>query len=155
MTSRTVEISTHLDTDPDAIWDHVRRPETLAYVSRGMVRFTPTDPPSWPERWAPGEYRAAMRVLGLPMGEQVIGIAYPDDEGTVRRMRDDGRGRGIPVWDHMIEVAPEEDGTRYTDRVRIEAGWRTPFVAAFARRLYAHRQARWRRLVANGFDLSA
>ena len=153
--SRTVEITTHLDADPDAVWDHVRRPEILTYVSKGMVSFDPIEPPVWPDRWTVGEHRAAMRVFGLPMGEQVIGISYPPSEGPTRRMRDDGRGRGIPVWDHMIEVTPDGDGTHYTDRVRIEAGWRTPLVAGFARRLYTHRQARWRRLVANDFDLSA
>ena len=155
MSSRTIEVSTQLAAAPDEIWAHTRRPDVLTYVSRGMISFTPIDPPTWPTVWAPGEHRAAMRVFGMPMGEQVIGIEYPPPVGTTRRMRDNGRGRGIPVWDHMIEVAPEGDGTRYTDRVRIEAGLRTLLVATFARRLYAHRQARWRRLVASGFDLRA
>lgn len=75
-------------------------------------------------------------------------------DGDTWRMRDNGHGRSIPVCDHMIEVSPHGDGTLYTDRITVEAGVLTLFVAAFANRFYAHRQRRWRRLVASGFDYS-
>ena len=94
-----------------------------------------------------------MRVFGIPAGWQVIGIRFPDAPEGEYHLRDEGRGRNIAVWDHLITVAPDGDGTLYTDKVAIDAGWRTPLVAAFARNLYTHRQRRWQRLVRNGFDL--
>ena len=151
---KTVEISTELAAEPATVWHHVRRPELLNYVSKGVVGFQPLEPATWPDTWSEGEYTAAMKIFGIPSRWQVIGIEFLESDGRTYRLRDNGRGRDIAVWDHMIEVAPAGLGTRYTDRVRVDAGWRTPIIAAFAHFLYSHRQKRWRRLVANGFDYS-
>jgi hypothetical protein len=87
----------------------------------------------------------------IPIGWQTIGIELPGAPTGEYRLRDNGHGPLIERWDHMIEIAPEGEGTRYTDRVHIEAGLLTPLVAAFARAFYAHRQRRWQRLVARAF----
>ncbi len=54
-------------------------------------------------------------------------------------------------WDHWIFVAAEGGGTRYTDRVNVEAGLLTPFIWRFARVFYGHRQRRLRAFAADGF----
>ena len=82
----------------------------------------------------------------------MVGLETQPMRGEVWSIRDNGHGAMIKTWDHMIEVAPDGDGTRFTDRVTVDAGWLTPFVALFARVFYRHRQRRWRRLIANGFD---
>ena len=90
-----------------------------------------------------------MTLFGVvPIGMQTIGIEYPKgDDGYV--LRDNGRGTMISVWDHWIFVEPDEHGgTRYTDRVDVEAGVLTPFVSTFARAFYGHRQRRWQELAA-------
>ena len=52
----------------------------------------------------------------------------------------------------MITIEPTGDGrSAYEDRLDIDAGWRTPFVAAFAKAFYAHRQRNWKKLVDSGF----
>jgi len=84
---------------------------------------------------------------GLPLGWQEIRVSFPPPPSGGLAIRDDGRGALVARWDHLIEIVPEAAGTRYTDTVTIEAGWRTPFVAVFARVFYAHRQRRWRGLV--------
>lgn len=149
--TRTVELSTHLDTHPDVIWDHVQTPQLLHYVARSLIRFVPKGT-AWPERWTPGRYQAWMLLFGfIPIGWQVIGIELPATSAGAYRVRDNGHGPLIGRWDHMIEITPEGSGTRYVDRVHIEAGLLTPVVAAFARLFYAHRQRRWRKLVAADF----
>lgn len=151
-----VEIATLLDAPPDRVWAEVQRPALLMFVAAPMVRFRPVDPPTLPEVWADGPHLLAMSLRGVvPLGVQTIDISRPPPEGGVRFLRDDGHSASIRRWDHLITVAPDGDGTRYADRVEIDAGWRTPIVAAFARRFYAHRQARWRALVAAGFDHGA
>jgi hypothetical protein len=148
-----VPISTHLAAPPDKAWLEANTTRLLRFVSAPMIRFAPIDPASWPERWEDGEYLCSMRLGGkLPIGRQVIAISRPAPEGDRRFLRDDGRGSGIRRWDHLITIEPDGEGTRYEDRLEVDAGLRTPLVAAFARRFYAHRQARWRKLVASGFD---
>jgi len=152
---RTIEISTVLEAPPKTIQDHVWRSALLHYVTKGVLRFKPLDPPEFPERWAPGRYKAAMLWKGfLPIGWQSIGIEPQPLKGDTWSLRDNGHGMLIKVWDHMIEVRPHARGSFYIDRISVDAGVLTPFVAIFARLFYRHRQKRWRRLVAHGFDYS-
>jgi hypothetical protein len=152
----TVEIAAMLDTAPDRVWAEVQRPALLMHVAAPMVRFRPVDPAALPDVWGDGPHVLSMALGGvLPLGRQVIDISRPAPSGAVRFLRDDGSSAQVRRWDHLISVAPERDGTRYVDRVEIEAGWRTPVVAAFARRFYRHRQRRLRALAAAGFDYGA
>ena len=149
----TVDLSTVLDAPPERVWDELNRPALLCHVARPLVAFAPLDPPAFPERWAERAYRVRLRLFGLvPIGWQVVGIERPAEQGRVRSLRDDGRSAMIRRWDHRMTVEPLPDGrTRYTDHLEIEAGVLTPAAWAFARLFYAHRQRRWRALVARGF----
>ncbi|MFO0204344.1 MAG: hypothetical protein ACK528_14595, partial [Alphaproteobacteria bacterium] len=100
-------------------------------------------------RWSASIKPFAFGVI--PLGPQTVGIEIGPNENGAYRVRDDGSGLLVQVWDHLITLEPEEDGTRYTDRVRIEAGLMTPFVWAFAMVFYRWRQARWRSLVKRQF----
>lgn len=154
MSTREIVLSTRLAAPIETIWAQVRRSAVLRWVSRGRLGFVPIDPPELPETWAEGEYLVALRAFGvLPLGRQVIGIEFPDAPPPARVARDNGRGTFVRVWDHRIELAPDgPDATLYTDRLFLDAGPLTPLVALIARDFYAHRQRRWRKLVANGFD---
>lgn len=152
---KTIEVSTFLDAPPDTVRDHVERSELLEYITRGMIRFKAVDPPQFPERWSEGHYKAEMYWKGfLPVGSQTISIEPQPMDGETWSIRDNGHGSLIRTWDHMIEISPQNGGTYYLDRISVDAGILTPFVAIFAGRFYRHRQKRWRRLVANRFDYS-
>jgi len=150
------ETSTTLAAPIDAVWEALQRPATLVYVSRGWLSFRPVDPPTLPERWPQdgGDFEVALTAFGiLPIGRQVIGMSRSDDPGPARVIRDNGRGTLVRVWDHRITLMPEgSDATRYTDSLRIEAGWLTPLVVIWARGFYAHRQRRWHKLIRRGLD---
>lgn len=150
---RTIELSTPLSAPPEVVWDHVGRSALLHYVARGMLRFRPADPAGFPERWREGAYKTWMYWLGVvPLGWQMVRIEPAPAPAGGFAIRDNGAGPLVRRWDHVIEIAPAPGGALYTDRVTIDAGLLTPVVAWFAGRFYAHRQRRWRRLVANGFD---
>lgn len=157
---KIVEVSTYLDAPPDVIREHAIRPQLLEFVSKGMIRFKPIDPPAFPETWEDGAYRVGMYWKGfVPIGWQSIGIEHQSkgadtDENGVWRLRDNGHSATIRSWDHMLSIAPEGRGTRYGDRLDLDAGLLTPLVALFAKRFYEHRQKRWRLLVENDFDYS-
>lgn len=145
---------TVLDCPPADAIAHVRSPRLLAYVAAPWLRFEPVDPPALPDEWEPGRYLVRLKLLGLlPLGTQVIGIRALEQRGERLLVHDQGSSAWVRVWDHRIEISPAADGgTRYCDRVTIEAGWRTPFVGWFARLFFGHRQRRWRRLVRSKFD---
>jgi len=148
-----VTLTTPLACSPDAAWARVCTPALLHYVSAPLVRFSSDADTSLPEVWEPGEYRLWMHLQGRESPSwQAVVISFPEPAGDTRFLRDNGYGPDIERWDHWIEVAPAAGGgTRYTDRVTIDAGPRTPAVAAFAEQLYAHRQGRLRELAASGF----
>jgi len=150
-------IRSELDCPPADAIRHVRTPRLMAYVAEPWIRFEPVDPPGLPDEWKPGRYLVRMKLFGVvPLGTQEIGIRAVEQRGERLLIHDLGTSALVRVWDHRIEISPAGDGrTRYRDRVRIEAGWRTPFVTWFAKRFFAHRQRRWRRLVRAGFDYGA
>lgn len=151
MTSNVV-VSTFFDARPDDIWLAATRTSTLHFVASPLVYFTPVEPAELPERWEDGDFLCALRLFGIiPIGNQVIGISYPEPEGETRFLRDNGHSSSIKRWDHWVSVTPEGEGTRYQDRLELDAGWRTPIVAAFAKVFYAHRQSRLRKLAAHNF----
>ncbi len=146
-----VEISSHFAPPPERVWEQVQRPAVLLYAARPLLSFVSRDG-GWPDKWEQREYRAGLRAFGvLPVGEQVIGIEFQPDQPPGYRLRDNGRGGMISKWDHMMVIEPEGDGTRYTDRVEIEAGVLTPIACAFAKFFYRHRQKRWQQLIAQDF----
>lgn len=150
---KTIELTTVLPADPAVVWDHVLQPRLMCFVAKGMLTFQPIEPNEFPERWSASRFKVRKLLFGvLPIGWQEISIEFLPDQGRMHRMRENGRGWLIPTWDHTMEVEPVEGGTRYVDRVRIEAGVLTPIVVAFARRFFAHRQRRWQKLVAANFD---
>ena len=151
-----IRITTTLPAPIDAVWHEVGRPALLHYVARGRLSFRPIDPPEFPERWSEGPYRVGLRGLGvIPVGWQEIGISFPDVPAPKRSVRDLGRSPIFRVWDHVITLEPEgEAATRYTDEIRFETWLPMILARPIVTDFYRHRQRRWARLVATGFDMS-
>jgi ligand-binding SRPBCC domain-containing protein len=147
-----VEVSTHLPAPPEKVWDYVQTPRLLQHVAAPLVIFRSRERGGFPEKWAPGPHRVWMLAFGLiPLGPQTVGIEIGPHEASVYRVRDNGSGLLARTWDHHITIKREGADTHYTDHVRIEAGFLTPLVWAFASIFYRWRQMRWRVLVRRGF----
>ena len=147
---RKITLEARFPAPADEVWRLARRSDTLTFIAAPLLTFQPIDGP-FPEVWAEGQYEARMRFLGLvPLGRQTIDIRHGEGPDGTRTIRDAGRGQIVKVWNHLITIAPEGDGARYTDEVTIDAGLLTLPVALFARAFYAHRQRRWRRLLGRG-----
>lgn len=145
-----VRLTTKLPISVDVAIALVRTPVLLNHIAAPLLRFTPVAPSAFPPFWQEGAYRVRVLLAGiLPLGRQWIDISYVEASAGSFRMRDNGRGDLARRWDHWITIAPDGEGTcTYVDEIEIEAGPLTPFVWAFARLFYAHRQRRWRALVA-------
>jgi hypothetical protein len=124
-----------LDCPPDAAWRAIRSPRVLGDVSFPLTTFVSLEPEGFPELWGPGEHPVLVKAFGvIPIGEQVIGISYPERTDDVRMMRDTGRARTGPLtvvttWEHSLTVAPAPGGrTLYRDRLVFDAGPITPLL---------------------------
>jgi hypothetical protein len=127
-----------LDCPPDAAWKAIRTPAVLTEVSSPLTKIRSLEPDGFPDLWPVGGHAVEMKAAGLvPLGEQVIGISFPDapdGNNNVRLMRDTGRGLSgvlslVTRWEHTmaIEVGPA-GRTLYRDQLIVEAGLLTPLL---------------------------
>lgn len=124
-----------LDCTPDAAWNAVRSPRGMQQVSAPFTTFESLERVGFPPFWSPGEHPVKISSFGVvPIGDQVIGISYPERQDDVRVQRDDGRGLSGPLalvtrWQHSIAIAPAPGGrTLYRDQLVFEAGLLTPLL---------------------------
>ena len=146
---RELTVSSILPAAPDEIWRRLTRVDTMQYVARPLLMFTPAD--GGIEEWQAGKtMRFRLRILGvLPMGLHTVRLETIDSAAYTMQTRENSKL--IPVWDHSITVVSAEDGlSRYTDSLAIGAGWRTGFIYWFAKLLFRHRHRRWLRLLRQG-----
>lgn len=128
----------------DAVFRKLQSLETLQAIAEPWATFEPVGDVGGV--WTVGgvsSYR--FRLFGvIPFGIHTIRIVRFDGNGISSREGDEH----VPVWNHDITLEALDDShTRYTDRVEIRAGWKTPFVWLWARGFYAHRQRKWIRLL--------
>lgn len=152
--SRGLRVATTvtLDVAPEALWRAIQTPALLQRVTYGLMGFEPLDPEGFPLIWDARERLVRLKLFGwLPIGRQIIAIERPPAEGARRLLRDNGRGDRVNAWEHLMIVEAIADGrTRYTDVVRVEAGWLTLPMTALAWLYYVLRQRALRRLARDG-----
>ena len=124
----------------DVVFEKLQRLETLQAIAKPYASFEPVGAaePVWT---VGGTSAYRFRLFGvIPFGTHTIHIVRFDPEGVSSREGNEH----VPVWNHDITMIPLDDHhTKYTDRVEIRAGWKTPFVWLWAKAFYAHRQRKW------------
>ena len=123
----------------DIVFAKLQQLETLQYIAAPYATFTPTDPDNL--IWTVGSttsYR--FRLFGfIPFGTHTIHIERFDKD----MVKSKEGNEHVPVWNHTIYLKENENGTEYTDKVEIDAGWKTLFIYLWAKAFYAHRQRKW------------
>ncbi|TVR38514.1 MAG: hypothetical protein EA388_00235 [Nitriliruptor sp.] len=146
MDALTLTRTTDLDAPAPVVWGAVCTPTAFRTVTRGVLRYPPVSRRADP--WREGEtVSGRLWLFGvLPLNRHSIRVARINPDALT--LTSDEHGGLIRSWVHDIVLEPiDAHHTRYTDRVKIEAGWATLPVTAFAWVFYRIRQARWRRLV--------
>ena len=140
-----VHVTTELEAPPDRVWETLKKVDTLRYISRGLLGFRSLG--LVPETLRGGEV-VRVRLLFfhlVPAWAHEIRIVSVDEEARQIETRE--HGGGVKTWNHRLTVEPAGGGgSRYTDRIEIEAGPATRLVWAYANLFYRYRQWRWRRL---------
>jgi hypothetical protein len=143
----TVTIERHVELQAPAtqVWAAARSPEVFRYVTRGLVRLTGLPRTG---RFAQGARIDGWLLLGgvLPLHRHHLEVVRID--AATMTLSSHEWGGLLRRWDHDIVVERLDDQrSRYTDRVLIDAGPFTMPVVVFAWLFYRERQRRWRRLV--------
>ncbi len=124
----------------DVVFEKLKKLETLQYIAKPYATFEPVG--SVEQVWTVGSTSAYRFLLFgvIPFGTHTIHIVSFDPEGVSSREGNEH----VPVWNHDITMTSYDGSyTKYTDRVEIRAGWKTPFIWLWANAFYTHRQRKW------------
>ena len=128
------------------VFCQIRKLATLQEIAWPYATFTSTDG-NEDMNWEPGKTASfRFRLFGIiPFGTHTIHVVrFSETEGIYTHEWNEH----VPIWNHEIILRELTDKTcEYTDRVEIDAGWKTVFVYLWARCFYTHRQKKWIRIL--------
>ncbi|WP_146344823.1 SRPBCC family protein [Falsiphaeobacter marinintestinus] len=133
--TRVLAFEHHYPVPPDRLFALVTDLDTLEAVTKPWVQFHHL--PSGPVH--EGQViDVALSLFGLfPVRPYQMRVMKCDPVARVMRSEEDGMG--IHKLTHELHVQAEDTGAVLTDRIEIDAGWMTPFVAIWAHIIYRRR----------------
>ena len=148
----TVKKSSVFPAAKDEIFRRLQKLKTLQYIAHPYATFKSVDNTeelTWQEDSA---FAFHFKLFALiPFGVHTIKVIQFDIEKGIYTQEGN---KHVPVWNHKIILEKiNENTTKYTDIVEIQAGWKTLFVYLWANCFYAHRQRKWKRLLKRKIEL--
>ena len=148
----TVKKSSVFPAAKDEIFRRLQKLKTLQYIAHPYATFKSVDDTkelTWQEDSA---FAFHFKLFALiPFGVHTIKVIQFDIEKGIYTQEGN---KHVPVWNHKIILEKiNENTTKYTDIVEIQAGWKTLFVYLWANCFYAHRQRKWKRLLKRKIEL--
>ena len=148
----TVKKSSVFPAAKDEIFRRLQKLKTLQYIAHPYATFKSVDDTeelTWQEDSA---FAFHFKLFALvPFGVHTIKVIQFDKEKGIYTQEGN---KHVPVWNHKIILEKiDENTTKYTDIVEIQAGWKTLFVYLWANSFYAHRQRKWKRLLKRKIEL--
>lgn len=148
----TVKKSSVFPAAKDEIFRRLQKLKTLQYIAHPYATFKSVDDTeelTWQEDSA---FAFHFKLFALiPFGVHTIKVIQFDIEKGIYTQEGN---KHVPIWNHKIILEKiNENTTKYTDIVEIQAGWKTLFVYLWANSFYAHRQRKWKRLLKRKIEL--
>ncbi|MBO2450243.1 hypothetical protein J4573_24295 [Actinomadura barringtoniae] len=143
---KTIHVETELPTDADRVWQAMKHPAALLYVTRGLFGFPALAGQTSP--FQEGDHGAARLTLFhvIPLWRHTMRLIELDD--ATRTMRSREHGGTVRAWNHTLHAEPiGPDRCRYSDTVEIDGGPFTAVTVVIATFIYRYRQRRWHKLV--------
>lgn len=142
----TVRKSSVFPAPEQEIYRKLQKLKTLQYIAYPFATFEPVNGDD-KLVWRAGTVSSFKFKLfrWIPFGVHAIRvIRFGLEEGILTNETN----KYVPVWNHEITLEKlDENTTRYTDIVEIDAGWRTVFVYLWAVCFYMYRQKKWIKLL--------
>ncbi|HPL81981.1 MAG TPA: hypothetical protein PLU23_05720 [Anaerolineaceae bacterium] len=148
MKTKTIRKTSTFPASKKEVFKRLQKLETLQHIAAPYARFVPLDIEQ-PIEWKEGSsFSFHFYLFGMfPLGVHTIHVLVCSEELGINTRE---YNKHVPVWNHRISLETiDEDTTRYTDEVEIGAGWKTCFVALWAKAFYAHRQRKWQKLLSS------
>lgn len=121
--------------DPDTIFSEALNPQEMVRAMEGLAVYD-----SLPDRAiVEGETLVVdVTIWGIVKNKGYrMFVETVDVPGRLLQSRESGAG--VARWDHTLTVQPGGPGAIWTDRVVIDAGLRSGFMARFGAYMYARR----------------
>lgn len=133
---RTVEIIALYPGNPDTVFESALRFSELTEAMAGFAKYSgfPAD-----DTASEGDtFAVDVTFWGwFRQSGHTIFIERLDRQARTIQSRE--KSPGVRRWDHLLSVQSKGNMVCWTDRVEIDAGWRTWFVARFAAYMYTLR----------------
>lgn len=136
----TVTVKAVYTGDADQIFDSALKFDELADAMAGFANYDglPRGEAHQGEAHQGETCQVDVTLRGLiKMQGHVMHVERIDRAARIVQSRE--HGPQVQRWDHSLSVQPEGNRVIWTDRVVIEAGWRTWGTAQFARYVYTRR----------------
>ena len=148
----TVKKSSVFPAAKDEIFRRLQKLKTLQYIAHPYATFKSVDDTEELTWQKDSAFAFHFKLFALiPFGVHTIKVIQFDIEKGIYTQEGN---KHIPVWNHKIILEKiDENTTKYTDIVEIQAGWKTLFVYLWANSFYAHRQRKWKRLLKRKIEL--
>lgn len=153
MSTKTIEVSSVFPAAPEAVWDKLMHYATLEEIAAPKATFVPCDKSvdEFKMTWEADKQYAFELKLGFGLHAGVHHILITELNPEEHRIQTKESNSLASQWDHTITLRPVPTGdkvyTSYTDKVVLNAGWKTFLVAFWTKRFLAHRQQQWVRLL--------
>jgi len=128
------------------VFKRLQKLKTLQYIAYPLATFTPVDGNNKLIWKAGSKSSYNFKLFGIiPFGIHTIKVIH---FGLNNGILTHEKNKHVPVWNHKIIIKRIDDNrTKYTDIVDIEAGWKTPFIYLWAVCFYTYRQKSWIKLL--------
>lgn len=143
--ARTIVLTHDYPYPARAVWDVATDMDAYRDVMGRLITFD-----SLPSGRVSQGQRIDVRisVFGvLPWQDYAMTVEAMDD--AAMWFQSDERGAGIQSWRHHCSVMAVDGGCRLTDRVEVDAGWKTPVFALWAKAVYRARHGPRLRILGN------
>ncbi len=128
--------------DPDTLFDQALRFSDLTRSMAGLAQYDGLPAGKAQEG---GTYRVDVTFWGLlKVRGHVLHVERLDLPARFLKSRE--RDPVIRRWDHLLTIQPEGDRVIWTDRIVVDAGWRTWLTARFAAFVYTRQHLKRRAL---------
>ncbi|OJI94218.1 polyketide cyclase/dehydrase/lipid transport protein [Planktotalea frisia] len=132
---KTVRLSHIYEHTPRDVWRVATDLECLQEAVRGLLSFEGM-PKGVIHQGQVVDVKVSMFGILPAQPYRMELIEFDDAE---MRFKSNEVGMGVEHWQHSLRIVPHAQGAELHDEIEIEAGWRTPLIAVWARFMYKRR----------------
>lgn len=146
MKNKTVMKTSVLNVTRKELFEKLQEIKTLQYIAYPYATFEPVEHNN-DLLWEEGKvFMFKFKLFGvIPFGIHTINVVRFNENNGIYTNE---TNKYVPIWNHEIILKTiDKNYLQYTDKIEINAGWKTPFVYLWALLFYAHRQRKWKKLL--------